>query len=153
MKGFRIVPAPRARDLSGEGARRYGGRWNSPGVPMVYTATSASLAVLETLVHMGLNVFPDDLVLVTLEVPQDLVSALEPARLPEHWAAYPAPAAASEIGDLWAREEQSVGLLVPSAILPQENNLLINPCHARADLLEIVDILPYRVDRRLLRPQ
>lgn len=153
MKGYRIVPVPRARDLSGEGARRYGGRWNSPGVPMVYTATSASLAVLETLVHMGLNVFPDDLVLVTLEVPQDLVSTLEPDRLPEHWAAYPAPAAANEIGDLWVHEERSVGLLVPSAILPQESNLLINPRHARADLVEIVDILPYRVDRRLLKPQ
>lgn len=153
MKGFRIVPAPRARDLSGEGARRYGGRWNSPGVPMVYTATSASLAVLETLVHMGLNVLPEDLVLVTLEVPGDLVSTLEPDRLPEHWADYPAPAAANEIGALWVREERSVGLLVPSAILPQENNLLINPRHAGADLVEIVDILPYRVDRRLLKPQ
>jgi RES domain-containing protein len=153
MKGFRIVPAPRAKDLSGEGARRYGGRWNSPGVPMLYTATSASLAVLEALVHMSLNVFPDELVLVTLEVPQDLLSTLEPERMPEHWADYPAPAAVSEIGDLWFREEQSVGLLVPSAILPQENNLLINPRHARAGLVEIVDILPYRVDRRLLKPQ
>jgi len=153
MKVYRVVPSSRAKDLSGEGARRHGGRWNSPGVPMIYTAASASLAVLETLVHMSLSVFPENLVMVTLELPEGPVQTLDPNQLPENWATYPASAEVNEIGDTWAKNETSLGLLVPSAVLPQENNLIINPRHPQADSVKIVDIAPYQVDRRLLKKQ
>lgn len=153
MRVYRVVPSPRAKDLSGEGARLYGGRWNSPGTPMIYTATTASLAVLETLVHMSLGVFPENLVMVTLEIPEEFVQSLEAKQLPEDWAAYPASSDVHAIGDTWAREEASLGLLVPSAILPQENNLIINPRHPKAGNLKIAEIIPYQVDRRLLKKQ
>lgn len=153
MKVFRIVPSPRAKDLSGEGARLYGGRWNSKGVPMIYSATTASLAVLETLVHMSLDVFPENLVLVTLNIPKEFVQNLDLSRLPTNWATYPASSDVHAIGDTWAREEASLGLLVPSAILPQENNLIINPRHPKSGNLKIVEIIPYQVDRRLLKKQ
>jgi RES domain-containing protein len=153
MKVYRVVSSPRAQDLSGEGARLYGGRWNSQGLPMIYTATTASLAVLETLVHMSMDVFPENLVLVTLEVPDELVQMLAPSQLPENWATYPASAEVNEIGDAWAKNETSLGLLVPSSILPQENNLIINPRHPQAGSVRIVDIAPYQVDRRLLKKQ
>ncbi len=153
MKVFRIVPSPRAEDLSGEGARLYGGRWNSKGVPMIYTATSASLAVLETLAHISLDVFPENLVMVTLVVPETLIQSLDKDQLNENWASYPASSEVTEIGDAWVKEETTLGLLVPSAILPQENNLLINPKHPQAAKVKIVDINPYRVDQRLLKKQ
>jgi len=153
MKAYRVVPSPRAQDLSGEGARLYGGRWNSPGVPMIYTAASASLAVLETLVHMSMDVFPENLILVTLEIPKELVQTLDPSQLPENWATYPASSEVNEIGDTWAKNETSLGLLVPSAVLPQENNLIINPRHPQAGSVNIVDTAPYQVDRRLLKKQ
>ena len=153
MKVFRVVPSPRAEDLSGEGARRYGGRWNSKGVPLIYAATSASLAVLETLAHISLDVFPENLVMVTLEVPETSVQSLDKDQLNENWASYPASSEVNEIGDAWVKEEKTLGLLVPSAILPQENNLLINPRHPQAGKVKIVDITPYRVDQRLLKKQ
>jgi RES domain-containing protein len=120
---------------------------------MIYTAASASLAVLETLVHMSLSVFPENLVMVTLELPEGPVQTLDPNQLPENWATYPASAEVNEIGDTWAKNETSLGLLVPSAVLPQENNLIINPRHPQADSVKIVDIAPYQVDRRLLKKQ
>jgi RES domain-containing protein len=153
MNVFRIVPSPRANDLSGEGARLYGGRWNSKGIPMIYSATTASLAVLETLVHMSLDVFPENLVLVTLHIPKDFIQTLDTDQLPPNWTAYPASSDVQTIGDTWAREETSLGLLVPSAILPQENNLIINPRHPQAGKISIAEITPYRVDRRLLKKQ
>ncbi|MEZ4600231.1 MAG: RES family NAD+ phosphorylase [Syntrophotaleaceae bacterium] len=153
MKAFRVVPSPRAKDLSGEGARLFGGRWNSKGVPMIYTAAAASLAVLETLVHMSMDVFPENLVMVTMEIPDEFIETLDPRQLPKNWATYPASAEVNEIGDAWAKNETSLGLLVPSAILPQENNLIINPRHPQAGTIKIVAIDPYQVDRRLLKKQ
>ena len=120
---------------------------------MIYTAAAASLAVLETLVHMSMDVFPENLVLVTLEVPGELVQTLDPNQLPENWATYPASADVNEIGDTWAKNEASLGLLVPSAVLPQENNLIINPRHPQAGRVKIVDVVSYQVDRRLLKKQ
>jgi RES domain-containing protein len=153
MKVFRVVPSPRAKELNGEGARLFGGRWNSKGVPMIYTSTTASLAVLETLVHINMGSFPDNLVMATLEIPDELVQTLNTNQLPKNWVAYPASAEVKEIGDAWAKNESSLGMLVPSAILPQENNLIINPRHPQAGSVKIVDITPYQVDRRLLKKQ
>lgn len=120
---------------------------------MIYTAATASLAVLETLVHMSMDVFPENLVLVTLELPEELVQTLASNQLPENWATYPASAEVNEIGDTWAKNETSLGLLVPSAVLPQENNLIINPKHPQAGSVNIVDTAPYQIDRRLLKKQ
>ncbi len=113
--------------LSGEGAARFGNRWNSKGVRVAYTSTSRALAVLEMLVHVTRETVPNDTVLIPIEVPDELVDELE--EFPEGWSEYPYRNSTRALGDRWIRELRSAALLVPSAVLHQEKNLLINPKH------------------------
>ncbi len=116
-----------ANALSGEGAARAGNRWNSRGIRVAYTSTSRGLAVLEMLVHVTRETVPADPVLIPIEVPDELIA--EPKHLPKGWDDYPYLDAARTVGDRWIRERTSAGLLVPSAVLRPEKNLLINPAH------------------------
>jgi RES domain-containing protein len=125
---WRVTRKPYAANaLSGEGAARAGNRWNSKGVRMAYASTHRALAVLEMLVHVTRDTIPSDTVLVPIEVPDDLIAEL--SNPPEGWDAYPYPDGAKLAGDGWARERTSAALLVPSAVLRPEKNLLINPAH------------------------
>lgn len=128
MKVWRIVrPAYAANPLSGVGAALAGNRWNSVGIRMGYSSTSRPLAVLEMLVHLTRNNTAPDAVLVPLEIPDELVTELHD--LPTGWDEYPYAEGARHAGDRWAKSGNSLGLLVPSAVLTAERNLLINPAH------------------------
>lgn len=143
MKVYRLARAPFAA-LDGEGARLYGGRWNSPGRPLVYTAASPSLAVLEILVHLDLppELTPSDYRLLTIEVPDDLPT--------ERLEAVPRdPVACQDAGDAFLRAGADAALSVPSVIVPQERNLLINPLHPRAAAVRTVRNDPFAIDARL----
>ena len=135
--------------LSGHGAFLFGGRWNSRGVRMVYAATSRALAILELRVHTATSTAPTDHVMIPLEVDPDLLLVLEPDGLPAGWRRYPAPASLAAFGDQWAREGRSVGLLVPSAVVPEEQNLLLNPGHADISRVWLGDPTPFVYDTRL----
>lgn len=110
--------------LDGEGARLYGGRWNAPGRPMIYTAASPSLAVLEVMVHLDLtsDLLPDDLRLLTIELPDDAPFAeLAPCPTEDN--------ACLAAGEVFLHDGAALGLMVRSVIVPQEQNILINPRH------------------------
>lgn len=130
-------------DLSGEGARRYGGRWNAPGRPLVYAASSAALAVLEVRVHLDLplDLLPDDYVLVTIDL--DCMLVEEVPSMPDDPQAY---------GDVWLREQRTPVLQVPSAVVPESSNLLLNPMHPDATGTVIVHRRRFAFDARLWRP-
>ncbi|HEY1428786.1 MAG TPA: RES family NAD+ phosphorylase [Candidatus Tumulicola sp.] len=116
--------------FSGEGARRYGGRWNSPGVPVVYTAENFSLALLEIMVNVSSSHIPADMVYAPIDIPDNVVlETLDTNALPQRWFEYPAPAECQRLGDRWATGASSVGLRVPSAIARIEKNVLLNPAH------------------------
>ncbi len=116
--------------FDGEGARRAGGRWNRRGAPIVYTSQSLSLAALELLVHADPAFLPGDLVAIPADVPDALrIESIEAAALPRDWRRYPAPEALADRGSEWARAARSPVLSVPSAIVPQERNFLLNPAH------------------------
>lgn len=116
--------------LKGEGARRFGGRWNSKGVAVVYTAESLELALLEAIVHLDLDLLPRDYWQVCFELPDELV-APRPKRWPKGWDAPPPYLAQVQgIGDRWVRAGSSLALRVPASVLPERNNLLVNPAHA-----------------------
>lgn len=154
MRLFRVSPERFARNTSGEGARLYGARWNPKGVPVLYTATTRSLAVLESLVHASQSEGPVSRVLITYELPETVsVNRIELDQLPAHWSSNPPPPRLSSIGKDWADEGKDLVLLVPSAVLPfgDELNALVNPRHPDFDQLKIVDVRPYLFDERLLK--
>jgi RES domain-containing protein len=130
-------------DLSGEGARRYGGRWNSPGRAMIYAAATAALAVLEVRVHLDLppELIPDDYVLVTIDLGEAAIEAVPDL-----------PADPRTLGDLWLAAQRTPVLQVPSAIVPESANLLINPAHPQASRIGIVAQRGFAFDRRLWLP-
>jgi RES domain-containing protein len=123
---YRLVRAERAQDaLSGEGARLYGGRWNPPGVAVAYASESRALAVLETFVHLTLEARAIRFLLYTLHLPVR-------ARVTRHGGRPPRSLPTSqEIGRRWAEEESTLALIVPSFIVPQETNYVLNVRHAQ----------------------
>lgn len=132
--------------LDGEGARLYGGRWNSPGRPVVYAAASPSLAVLEVLVHLDLppELLPDDYRLLSIDIPEDLaVERLD--RTP------PDEDACRALGDAFLDRGSALALLAPSAVVPQERNALINVRHPGMARVRLVGDEPFGLDPRLLR--
>lgn len=138
--------------FNGEGASRSGGRWNHKGDPVVYTSASLSLAALELLVHLEPGDLPEDLVSLEARLPDDVrVEWIRPERLPGNWRNYPAPAVLQEIGSEWIRSGRSLVLAAPSAIIPFEHNVLIQPRHPEFSRIRIGKPQPFRLDSRLWR--
>lgn len=137
--------------LDGEGARLNGGRWNSVGVPLVYLSTSLSLAALELLVHVEPLLAPADLVAMKLDVPAVAsLSAYVPVeKLPADWREYPAPSWEAELGDEFVADGKFLWLGVPSAIITEEFNVLLNPAHPDARQVKVLSVDPFRFDHRL----
>jgi RES domain-containing protein len=152
LRLWRLVRAPFAGSpFDGVGPARGGGRWNSRGTYVAYAATSRALAVLEILVHVDRAHAPDDYVFIEAELPEDATETVDAAALPVGWRAEPPPAALRAIGDAWARSGRSLALRVPSAVVVEEWNVIVNPSHPRFDELRIVGRpVPVVLDPRLL---
>lgn len=138
-----------ATAFDGEGARLYGGRWNSPGTAVVYTAQSESLAALELLVHLQASHLLKSYYSIPAKFDDPLVEVVESAALPDDWKRFPAPVVLQEIGDQWVAEGRSAVLQVPSAVVPTEKNFLINPTHADFTRVTIGLPRPFEFDPRL----
>ena len=139
----------RADAFSGEGARRFGGRWNAPGKRVVYVSGSLSLAALETLVHADRRRFEREYVVFKLTIPERLVLELRQQDLPEDWQARAVSDGARRVGDAWLAAQASVALAVPSVIVPEERNYLLNPEHPQFTELTIEAPRSFRFDARL----
>lgn len=138
--------------FDGEGARLAGGRWNRRGTAVVYVSETLSLAALEYLVHLDLALAPDDLVSVPADIPDTLpVARLEAADLPRGWRRYPAPEALARLGADWAAARRTAVLFVPSAVVPQERNLILNPAHPDFPKIRVGAPGRFSFDPRLLR--
>lgn len=155
MKLWRICrERHRESAFSGEGARLASGRWNSAGVPIAYASECLSLAAMELFVHLDLEERPRDLVSVLAEAPVDQrdierqKSALL-RKLSRDWRYRLAET--QEIGDAWAREGASLVLMVPSVIIEEEWNMLLNPAHEHVSRLKIVEMKPFRFDERMFK--
>lgn len=137
-------------ELDGEGARLYGGRWNRPGSRIVYASGSLSLAALEYFVHLDADLAPDDLVSLRLEIPRDLaLEALRARNLPADWRSYPAPLAVQALGTEWAALGETAILAVPSVVIPEEWNYLLNPAHADFSRVRAGARAPFSFDPRM----
>lgn len=149
--GWRIVKSRHAGTaFDGEGARLYGGRWNSLGTRMIYTSGSVSLAVLEVLVHVQEANLISSYSLIPARFDDALVQHLDRSRLPDDWRSYPAPPELQQLGDEWVRSQTSSVLEVPSAVVERESNYLLNPAHPDFSSIFIGEPEPFNFDERLL---
>ena len=137
--------------FQGTGARRYGGRWNSPGTAVVYTAEHQSLAVLELLAHIERPQLFHDYNLIRVEIPESVISDYDQSTLPANWRSDPPPLTLREAGNKWVRAMSSAVLRVPSTIVPAENNYLLNVNHPDFAGLVIGSPIPFSFDPRLAK--
>jgi len=152
LTSWRITKRKHAKSaFDGAGARKYGGRWNSAGIPVIYTAQSQSLAVLEMLVHLETASLLSAYVLFGVEVDESLIQNIERSQLPANWRENPPPAELQKIGNEWALAASSVVLRVPSTLVPAEHNFLLNPAHADFHKLRISEPVAFYLDARLSR--
>lgn len=152
MVVFRIARNLYIRDLSGTGAKRFGGRWNAKGTAVLYTSRHRSLAILELLVNANIQTLPDELSMLKLKLP-DLMEPKEiiPSDLPDNWKSTPAPFRLARIGSDWVNSGNSLTIAVPSAIVPEEQNILINPNHPNFDQVKIESVSSFTLDSRFFR--
>jgi RES domain-containing protein len=149
VSAWRITKRKHAKSaFSGEGARLYGGRWNSPGTAVIYTAQSQALAVLEVLVHLDSAELLKKYVLFEVSIDEEHMADLDTSVLPRNWKADPPPAKVQMIGDDWVRSATSAVLRVPSTLVPGESNFLLNPRHEDFSKLRIGKAFPFQFDPR-----
>jgi len=140
-----------AGGLSGEGPRLYGGRWNSPGVRVVYTSTSLALAAVETFVNLEPNLRPDDLVSIECVVPDEIeTQAVAVDTLPRTWNKAKDESLRG-VGDTWVRVGKTLALYVPSAAIRGEWDVLINPANPEFKKIKLQEPKPFEFDLRMFR--
>jgi RES domain-containing protein len=149
---WRIALAAHAT-LDGEGARRYGSRWTSRGVPAVFASATLSLAALERFVHTDADLEPMGLVAIPLTISDRMaIESVEVATLPADWRAFPPPTKLTTIGDAWSRAARSAILSVPSAVIPHERNFVLNPGHPAFGQVLVGPAEPFSFDPRMWKP-
>jgi RES domain-containing protein len=150
MRAWRLSKPRYAGDLTGQGAARDGQRWNQPGQRAVYLGLTPEITVLEVLVHLN-GVLSAPLVLCRYDIPgtPGLINEPDPTALPEGWNAIPPGQASAGFGGNWLRGGLQLGLVLPSVVVPQARNLLLNPLHPAMAEVVLVHQEPFQLDQRL----
>lgn len=147
---WRVVKRKRAATaFDGKAAQRFGGRWNSPGRCAVYASASKSLAVLEVLVHLDVGRPLPRLVAFSFDLDSRLIDRLGVAQLPRHWRTFRGLEATQRIGDEWLASGRALALAVPSVIVPEELNYVLNSAHPAFGRLKFGRSIPFLLDPRL----
>lgn len=152
MQLFRFGLETYINDISGYGAKLYGGRWNNVGNTMLYTACSPSLAMLEFVCNASGIAKTVQTSLLTLKLDSKVkLEQLTINEMPENWQDVPAPDILKRIGDNWLKGNTSLGIKVPSAVMPIEFNVLINPLHKDFSKVTIENIVKMDIDKRIIK--
>lgn len=152
MRVFRLSRKKYATDLSGKGAAKYGNRWNSKGVEMLYTAESRALAMAEVIVHLSLASLPDDYMMIELEIPNTVeIDVLDQKRLGPDWNSNPPKPITQTLGDEFIHLKKYGVLKVPSAVVKGDFNYLLNPSHKIIDKVKIIEIVDFPFDERMFK--
>ncbi len=147
---YRVCRNQYAHDLSGKGSKIHGGRWNSPGIPAIYTSSSKSLAVLEILTNTPPGILQNGFSILELEITgKPSVDEISIKNLPRNWNKYPAPINIAKRGDKWLLGEKNLLLKAPSVVIPSEFNFIINPFHPDIKKVKIVAIEKLNLDERI----
>lgn len=150
MKVYRITKCRFINDLSGTGASLYGGRWHSKGDYVLYTAASASLAMLESIAHMT-SVVSLKMCIICLQLPDAPIKEIRVEDLPASWVINPPPDELKVFGDNFLQEGKYLALKVPSVLMPEESNYILNPAHKSFSRIAIVYTRNISFDERLLK--
>ncbi len=153
MRVWRICRRAHAADpLGGRGGLHFSGRWHTQGIRIVYTSATLSLAALELLVQVDRDLLWANLVQIEIDLPDHLrVERIEARTLPSHWRRHPAPAALQRIGASWIERGKTAILRVPSAVIPDEDNYLLNPAHPAIERITVAGRRAFILDPRLGR--
>lgn len=152
MNVYRLAREQYASPLSGVGAAIKGGRWNSVGIEMIYTAANRSLAMAEVAVHFTLATLPKDYVMITIHIPENVSSKkIVVDDLPTDWKQFPHPPTTQKIGDAFVMENKYCILWMPSVVTQGDYNVLINPNHKEFSKIKITALEPFPFDRRILK--
>lgn len=150
MEVYRLARKQFAGGLSGEGSAHYGARWNSVGVELVYAAQNRALAMAEIVVHLTLATLPQDYLLMTILIPDDM-EILREEELPKGWNDFPYRASTQSVGDEFARNNLTCLLKVPSAVVNGEHNILMNPKHTDFKRIKIIEKVRFPFDKRIFK--
>lgn len=150
MRAWRIAKQRFALDRSGMGAALKGGRWNTQNIPAIYAGLTPEIAALEKLVHTG-SILPADLVVVRIELPDEKILYERPheADLPKGWDEMPSSPSAAAYGDGFLLKRKRLGLIVPSAVIPEASNILLNPEHPAMAGVRMEIVRVFKFDLRL----
>lgn len=146
---YRLAPTKFANDLTGEGARLFGGRWNHQGMPCLYASESRALAVLEYAVNTGTDHIPPALSIITIDTGIASIEEIPESALPADWKAIPAPSSTKNFGTAILKSSKAVIVKIPSAIISSEHNFLLNPAHPDARKFKILKLTDFRYDLRI----
>jgi RES domain-containing protein len=147
---YRLAKSEYSRDLSGKGAEKAGGRWNSKGVALVYTGDSRALCTTEIAVHMPLGILPKDYELITIKIPDSIkFLKINLNDLPVGWKSIPHSGMTQELGDQFIKAGKYAVLKVPSAVVHGDFNYLINPNHKDFNMVKITKTEKFDFDDRL----
>lgn len=151
MLVYRLARQKHGLYLSGKGAAMAGGRWNSTGVEIIYTAESRALAMAEVAVHLTLATLPDDYFMLVIEVPDSFsCELLDENTLPDGWKQHPPLFTTQHIGDAFIYQQATCLLKVPSAVVKGDYNILINPHHPDFASIKILHSEPFPFDKRII---
>jgi len=147
---YRIVGSQRAATaLDGEGARKFGGRWNPAGVAVAYLTESRALSALEILVHFGRDVAKAPWTLIEVDVPESLIEEVPLRSLPNGWNDLSSPLVSQKLGAKWAEKGAALALLLPSVIIPEERIAMLNVRHPDLSKIKVSKPVPFFFDPRL----
>jgi RES domain-containing protein len=152
MEVYRLSREKFSSPLSGVGAALKGARWNSIGIEMIYTAANRSLAMAEVAVHFSISTIPEDYVMITIHIPDNIsMKKIEISELPPKWNSFPHLQATQTIGDRFILENKYCVLQIPSSVTQGDYNLLINPNHIDIKKIGIIEITKFTFDQRLFK--
>lgn len=149
MKVYKIGRSKFIRDIKGEGARLHGGRWNNKLTACIYTSETRALALLEYTVNVRMDDIPRALSIVTFEVPDTDILELNIPELPGDWRESPAPPSTKNFGTNHLKKATHLAIKVPSVVIPEEYNLILNPMHINSHYFKIVDVQDFVYDVRI----
>lgn len=150
MEFWRIAKQKHALDKTCDGARQYGGRWNSIGQPAFYAGCSIEISALEKFVHLNGVIHGLGLLLVKIELPDNVsLIKLEADKLPKGWNAVPSNSVSQQMGDIWLQNNAELVMLVPSVIIPEACNAVINPNHPDYNQVTLSIYRPFEFDDRM----